>query len=180
MTVLPGGTFVDAAQFNFSDAVKVTVGATAAQNATSITVSNLSGAIPSGTVLDFGGTKFAVLTAAAAAGATSLTVRALVTALAANDVATYQGVSGRKPIPSGTLIGRTFAERDAGTGFGPAVVASDDEIYLLALDVVDAVHDNCATLYRRNCLVYEERLPNWASLTTNEKTAIRSRYQCFK
>jgi hypothetical protein len=45
---------------------------------------------------------------------------------------------GRKPIASGTLLGRTYAERDAKTGFGPAA-ATDDEIYLLAFDVTDAV-----------------------------------------
>lgn len=178
-SLVPGGARVQASQFLATDAVVVTVGANAAQNATSVTVAALSGPIPAGTVLYFGGAKVATLTAAAAAGATSLTVAALPTALVAADVATYAGV-GKKVIRAGTLIGRTFAERTAGTGFGPADVATpDDEIYLVAFDVTDADMNPDVELYRHGRLVKENFLPNWATLSTQARNAIRTRYQCI-
>ena len=90
--LVPGGARLDAAQFYNTDAVLVTVGSSASAGATSITVTALTGAIPSGTVLDFGGAKFARLTANAAAAATTLTVAALPTALAGAETARYLGV----------------------------------------------------------------------------------------
>lgn len=70
--------------------VAVTVGTGgAAIGATTVPVAALSGPLPSGAALSFGGTKVAVLTAAAAAAATSLTVSALPAALVAGDLATY-------------------------------------------------------------------------------------------
>ncbi|MFN2511992.1 MAG: hypothetical protein ABR568_11180 [Pyrinomonadaceae bacterium] len=66
----------------------ITVGAAgAAAGATTVPVGALTQAIPSGTVLDFGGGKTARLTASAAVGATSLTVSALTTALVAGNFA---------------------------------------------------------------------------------------------
>lgn len=177
-TLIPAGAKLDPAQFDFDDAVTVTVGAAgAAVDDTTVPVDALSGKIPSGTVLDFGGDKFATLTADAAAGATSITVRALVTALVDDDTATYAGSTGRKPVKSGTLVGRTFAERAAGTAFGPAAVATDEEIYLIAFDVVDLLHENNAELYRHNCVVKENLLPDWATYTADEKAKIRELYQ---
>jgi hypothetical protein len=88
--------------------VIVTVGAAgAAQGAVAVPVDALSGAIPSGTVLNFGGAKFARLTAGAAAGAVALAVAAIPTALVDNDTATYAGVagSGSKVLLAGTAIG---------------------------------------------------------------------------
>ncbi len=173
--LVPGGAKLDAAQFNATDAVIVVVGsAGAAVDATTVPVDALSGAVPSGTVLDFGGDKYATLTAAAAAGATSITVRALVTALVDNDAATYKGV-GKKTVPSGTVIGRTFVERAAGTPFGPAG-DSDDEIYLVAFDVTDAAINNDVELYRHSSIVKENRLPNWATLSAAVKAALRANY----
>lgn len=178
-TLIPGGARLDPSQFLAEDAVVVTVGAAgAAQGAVSVPVDALSGPIPSGTVLYFGGAKVAQLTAAAAAGATALTVAALPTALVDNDTATYGGV-GRKVVVAGTLIGRTFAERAANTGFGPATVASDDEIYLVAQDVTDLAINPDVELYRHQRLVKETMLPGWDSLSAQAKAAIRARYQCI-
>ena len=178
-TLVPAGAKVLASAFPRLDRVVVTVGANAAQNATSITVAALSGPIPTGSLLYFGGTKIAQLTATAAAGATVLTVVALPTALVTNDVATYAGV-GRIEIASGTLIGRTYAERDAGTGFGPAdTVTPDDEIYLLAFEIADAEQNNDAELYRHGRVVKETNLPNWSTLSAGAKAVIRARYQCI-
>jgi len=176
--LIPGGARVDPAEFLYQDGVKVTVGANAAADATSITVTALTGAIPSGTILYFGTKKFAILTAAAAAAATSLTVQALPTAISSGNTATYAGSTGRKPIKAGTLLGRTYAQRDAGTGFGLADVAGDDEIYLLAFDVTDALFEADCELYSHNCVVKENLLPDWSTYDSTTKTKIRSLYQC--
>jgi hypothetical protein len=175
--LVPGGIKVDAAQFNDTDAVVVTVGgAGAAQGATSIPVDALSGPIPSGATLRFGADEYATLTAAAAAGATSLTVAALVSALEAADTATYAG-AGRalKTIRSGTPVGRTIAERDAGTAYGPAA-AADDEVYLLAFDIVDADVNNDGVLYRPGSVVKENYLPNVTSIAAGVMTKLRAAY----
>jgi hypothetical protein len=173
--LVPGGAKLDTTQFFNTDSVLVTVGSSASAAATSITVTALTGAIPSGTVLDFGTTKYARLTANAAAGATSLTVAALPTALAGAETARYAGV-GYDTIPSGTLLGRTIAERDALTGYGPWAT-SDDEVYLLAFDVTDISVNNDCELYRNFRGVKETFLPNWANWTSNMKTALRAAYR---
>lgn len=253
--LVPGGGIVDAAQFNAQDAVVVTVGASgAAAGATSIPVDALSGAIPSGTILNFGsyapvtvtvndadvnatetsitvvalsgpipagtrlefsgagsgyaqltadaitgattltvealpedidnaatatfvgGTKQARLTAGAAAAATSLTVDELQFALVDDDTATYAGAGTfKKVIPSGTAIGRTFAERASGTAFGPAD-ASDDEVYLVAFDVEDAANLPDVELYRHKSIVKENFLPGFSTLASGVLTKIRAAY----
>ncbi len=178
-SIVPAPAKLNSAAFNAEDAVKVVVAAGgAAVDANSVPVLALSGAIASGTVLDFGGKKFARLTAAAAAGEESLAVAALVTALAANDTSTFPG-TGRKRVPSGTLIGRTFSERDAGTGFGPADVANDDEIYLNPFEVADLSVTDDVELYRHNKVVKENFLPNWEDRTADEKAKIRELYTCI-
>lgn len=175
--LVPGGAKLVAASFFRADSVVVVVGAAgAAGGATSVPVAALSGAIPNGTVLDFGTTKYARLTAAAAAGATTLTVAALPTALVSTDTARYAGV-GSLSVPSGTLLGRTIAEREAGTAFGPWA-ASDDEVYLLAFDVTNPTLNNDCELYRNFSIVKENFLPGWATLwTAGMKAALRAAYR---
>jgi hypothetical protein len=175
--LIPGGAKVDPTQFFAEDSVKVNVGAAgAAGNATSVPVDALSGPIPSGTTLHFGSKKFATLTAPAAAGDTAITVEALPTALVQNDNATYPGTK-EVSIPSGTLLGRTYAERDASTPYGPAG-DSDDEFYLLAFDISDANIINDAELYRHAGIVLENYLPVFSSLSSTLKGKIRSLYEC--
>jgi hypothetical protein len=174
--MIPGGARVDAAQFTDTDAVSVVVGAAgAAGAATTVPVAALSGPIPSGTLLYFGTNKFATLTAAAATGATTLTVAAIPTALVSGDTATYAGVGVTVLIPSGTVVGRTLAERNAGTAFGPAD-ASDDEVYLTCFDVLDAVVNPDIELYRPNSVVKENFLPNFAGLAAGVVTLLRTAY----
>lgn len=178
--VMPFPAKVDASQFTDGAGITVTVGGIANTSATSVTVTALTlplspvntligqgqglVLIPSGTVLDFGGQKFARLTADAKLGDTTLTVAALVTALAVGDVATYSKY-GTEFIASGTLIGRTLAERDANTAFGAAAV-TDDEIYLSLFDISDAKNNDDVELYRHGSLVKENYLPNYSSLST--------------
>lgn len=179
-SIMPVPVKLDPAAFNGEDAVRVTVGAAgAAADAVTVPVDALPGPIPAGTVLDFGDKKFARLTAAAAAGAVTLAVAALATALADDDTATYPG-TGKKRVPSGTLIGRTYAERDAGNPWGPADVAGDDELYLTARDAADLSKDNDTEIYRHNRVVKENYLPGWAGLSNAVKTKIRALYQCIK
>lgn len=177
--LIPGGAKVDATQFRAVDAVFVDVGAAgAAQGAVAVPVGALSGPIPSGTVLYFSGTKVAVLTAPAAKGAVSLAVAALPTALVDADTTWFNGSTGAVVyIPSGTPLGRTFAERDANTGFGPAL-DTDDEIFLSGFDILDASHIDDTELWRHNAVVYETYLPGWAGYTANLKAKLRTLYQC--
>lgn len=175
--LVPGGAKVLASAFNVNSAVVVTTSAQASANATSISVTALSGAIPTGTILYFGETgELARLSANAAAGATSLSVDAIPAQIESGDTATYTGTSALKTIASGTLIGRTFTERASGTAFGPAD-ASDDEIYLVAFDVADAAINNDVELYRYGSIVKENLLPQWSTLSSGLKAALRSRYQ---
>lgn len=131
-----GGRQIDwtnvAARF-YTTAVVVTTSATASQGATAVTVTALPGAIPSGTTLDFGGAKFARLTADAAAGATSLTVAALPTALASGDTATYVGPNGKRVLPAGTVVGDTL-----GSGLiSPRVASTNTAIGILETTAVE-------------------------------------------
>jgi hypothetical protein len=128
-------------------------------------------------MLDFGGAKLAVLTADAAAGATSLTVRALPTALVSGDTASYNPDAPLVTVASGTVVGRTIAERDANTGFGPAA-DTDDEIYIVVYDVTDVASNPDVDLYRHGGVVKENYLPGWSGFSANLKTAVRSRYTC--
>lgn len=177
--LIPGGARLSAAAFAAGDQVVVTVATGgAAQGATAVPVVALSGPIPNGTILAFDAGEFAKLTAAAAAGAESLTVEALVNALEANDKATYTGVSATRPIPSGTFVGRTFVERAANTGFGPADV-NDDELFLVAFDVTDAVANPDVELYRPGSAVFENLLPGWSTMAADLKAKVRARYVCI-
>lgn len=176
--LMPGGAKVDASQFLATDGAIVTLSANALVSATSIAVTALANPIPANTMLRFGAGKYAYSTAAAAAGATSIAVEALPVALSSGDKATYKG-SGMKPVTivSGTLIGRTWAERDAGTAFGPAA-DTDEEIYFLAFDITDATKNNDADVYRYNSIVKETFVPGWAGLSSTLKAFVRSHYQC--
>jgi len=175
--LVPGGAKLDATQFTPSDRVVVDVGAAgAAQFATSVPVSPaLTGPIPVGAVIVFSATKKLRVSAAAATGATSLTTDPIPVALVDADVSEYTGY-GDKYIASGTLVGRTYTERDALTGFGPAS-DTDDEYFLVAFDVSDANHVDDVELYRPGGTVYEQHLPNFAALSATQKGKIRTLYQ---
>lgn len=171
---LPGGVILDEAQFQAEDAVLVTVGAAALAAATSITVTALSGPIPDNTLLDFGTNKFARLNGAADEGDTALTVDAIPTALAGGETYTYPGVMG-VVVPSGTVIGRTYTERDAGTNFGPAA-SGDEEVYIVLHDVEFEISGGeAAVLYEG--LIYENNMPNWSALTSAVKALVRARFK---
>jgi hypothetical protein len=192
---------LDPAQFTDQAGVTVTTTAIAAQSATSVAVTALTPSstlanttliaagnvlIPSGTVLYFGGAKVATLTADAKIGDTALTVAALPTALASGDVATYSVFNGEF-IPSGTFVGRTYAESQAFTAFGPAAT-SDDELFLTAFDTVNARYNGDIELVRHNSVVAENLLPGYGAsgvLGTSGSpsallTKLRTLYRCIQ
>jgi hypothetical protein len=148
-----------------------------AVGAVTIPVGALSAAIPAGTSLNFGAPgRFAVLATTAAAAAESLTVLPLDQAIPAQSTAVFAG-SPRKIVPDGTVLGRTYAERNAGTGFGPAA-AGDDEVFIMANTVVDADVNDEVNLVRHHSgvLVYENFLPGWQSLANAVQVFVRTQY----
>lgn len=185
--LIPAPARLDASQFTSVNSVTVTTTAAAAAGATALTVAALSGAVPAGTVLYFSDADaYATTTANAAAAATSITVAALERAVPSGAKAIYGAGFGRKFVPSGTLVGRTITERDAGTGYGPADVpadaddtAFDDEIYLTFNEVFDAAMNPDCELVRHNAVIKENFLPGWAGLAAPVKAAIRARYRCI-
>ena len=117
------------------------------------------------------------LRAAPVSRLTLLAGRALATALVANDTGTYKGV-GKKSVPSGTPIGRTIAERDAGDAWGPAA-DTDDEFYLTTRDLADLSMDATTEIYRHNKVVKENYLPGFSTMAGSIKTKIRALYACI-
>lgn len=146
--------------------VDITLGGNAAQFATSLTVTAIappgpsaipvqavgSLVIPTGSVLVFDQTtgKVAITSAPVYIGNTTISVQPLPTALvAATDSAKWRPFGGIF-IPSGILVGRTFASRDSGSGlFEPATDPSAfDELYLTLYDTVDVLRNNDVELLR--------------------------------
>lgn len=184
--ILRGGAMLDLTQFLWMDGAKAIVAlAGAAIDDTTIPLKAPypENKIPSGSVLDFGGKKFARLTAEAAALTTSLTVAALPTALIEDDEATYQGTSGRFLIRGGTLVGRTYTERDNGDAFGPADPDNDEEFYLTIYDTIadsdsgDVMTVASVDLLRHTEQIAENRLPGWSNATASYKSKVRELYQ---
>ncbi len=182
--LVPGGAKLVPSAFPPVDYQVVTLAAgvvTSGSNKTLTLASALAFDIPPGYILDFGAGEIATLTTGALKGATTITGVTLAADLEGAETATFAGVSSLKRVPSGTLVGRTYTERDAGTGYGqPDVTTPDDELFLTAFEVPDLANNNDATLVRHGTLIYEDKLPGWSSLASNVKAAIRARYQCIK
>lgn len=176
--VFAGGARVDATQFARSNSVDVTLTADAAAGAVALVVTALSGPIPAGVVLRFTGNQLAYLTVDALAGATSVTVAPLGFLIPSGSTSQWRG-TGRVWVRSGTLLGRTNAERDAGTPYGPAA-AADDEIFILCYDIDDAIRNPDAELYRPGGLVDIVHLWSYAAAASGIKTKLASTYQLMR
>lgn len=175
--MIPGGAQLDPSGFPASDGFTIAVtAAEVASSTATIAVAALKGNIPAGYILHFGGTKYAVLNAAAIEGSVELNAN-LADDLTGNETATYAGITGKKLVKAGTLVGRTYAERDAGTPFGP-YATGDDEVYLLAFDTPDAAINPECELLRHHTLVRDHLLPGWADLPPATQAVIRTQYQC--
>lgn len=95
----------------------------------------------------------------------------------AADAGFVADADGRKNIPSGTVLGRTLAERDAGTGFGPAA-ATDEEVFINYFEVTDALELDDVEMYRPGSQVKENFLPGWAGLAAGVQAIVRDLYIC--
>jgi hypothetical protein len=159
--LIPGGAQVTASQFPASDAIRVTSPAGAAASAIAIPIAALTlqadgsplavgqVAIPTGALIDFGGSKLAITTAPVIRGAVSIAVRVLPTTIAANDTGIYTGIRNRI-VPSGTLVGRTLAERDAGGRLEPWT-AGDEDFYLTLWDADLSMGEEVALMRPNAC-----------------------------
>lgn len=138
--------------------------------------------IPTGAVLRVEDGLYLKLTAPVVVGDTDITVEETQLDTADTMNATYDG-KALLVIPSGTLIGKTFAEDVAGDPFGPADDA-DDIMFLIAFPVqvehpfgfgYDSEVD--VALYRHNSVVKENFLPGGiAALTATQLAYVRDKY----
>lgn len=180
--VIPGGVGLNAAEFFREDRVVVTLAAgavTAGANKTLTTATALTGNIPAGTILDFGAGEFATLTAGATKGSTSITGVTLASDLEGAESATYLGV-GKIKAEGGTLVGRTLAERDAGTGYGIADPTNDEQFCILLHDVDLSEEDVAPGIQpMAGNVIYENLLPGWSALSSDAKAKVRSLYHCL-
>lgn len=96
-----------------------------------------------------------------------------------NPAAFTFAVGAPRIVKAGTLVGRTYAERDAGTGFGP-YAATDNQIFLLFNDVDfdEGVQGDGLIPYRGNVIAVNF-LPGWATLPQPEKDYILANYDTF-
>jgi hypothetical protein len=180
-TLLAGGAMLDPATFMREDGTNVQLRAAAAQGAVQILVDALTNTVPANTLLRFAAGQYAYTTTVALAGADTIAVEALPVAIPDNALARYMG-TGKVHIPSGTYVGRTYAQRAAGQPFHSIAFdgsgnVTDEETYLLAREILDAEADPECTLYRPGSLVYENFLPGWLTLPVGVRNHIRQRYE---
>lgn len=176
--LVPGGSKVDAAAFPLQTAMTVKLDGAAAVGAVALVVDALAADLLPGAMLNFGGTgAFAFAPNGALAGAVGIVVAPLDKAIADNAEAPVLETV-RKFAPSGTVVGRTYAERDAGTAFGLAGDA-DDEIAIIAFDrALDKITDIDLVRPFAGVTVKENFLPNFAGLSAAVIAAVRARYNC--
>lgn len=175
-SILPFPAKIDTGQTYLGETAVQTVvvgAAGAAVGATTVPVDALAEPIPAQTRIDFGDKGTVVTSAAAADAAVTITVEPLETALVDNDEGEILAQDLRT-IPSGVVVGRTFAERAANAAFGPAADA-DDEIYILMFDCNPTDNDDIE-LYRPGKVVKENYLPAFGMLSAAVKAAIRTKY----
>ncbi len=149
----------------------------------------LTAAVPAGTLLDFGiygnaasgySRSLAMVELDAAAGDSILYVENLTEQVLDAAVAYYNPVTagGRRFIPSGTLVGRTFTERASNVAFGLAT-DTDDEIFFIPFDVVDANSEADCELLRHGCTIAENFLPQATQDLLTANTALRTKIRAF-
>lgn len=180
--LVPVPAKIDPNAFRDYNAVTVKLNGNVSADAVALVVDPLTAPIPAGANLYFGESKELVrVTADAVVGATSITVQAVPTAMEDNDEAYYQQVQNRKYLPSGLLVGRTYAERDASTPYGVGD-DTDDQLFLTAFEVWDAEQNNDIELVRHGTVIKENYLPEWATISAdaNLLAALRAAYVCIK
>lgn len=169
-------------------ATSITVDAlTVPQPGTSPTQALGQALIPKGSILVFGAPadgKLAILTEDANEGETSLTVEAVPTAIDDNDEAIWNSTNA-VVVPAGTLVGWTYAVRNAaGAVLSPYVHGTHDELFLTAYTVWDLQKDNNVELLRpnHNTTIKENFLPDWATISADANTLadLRAAYRTIR
>ncbi len=175
--IVPFPAKLDVAAFPDHGGITVTLTEAVADTDTSMTVVALESPLKVGDVVTFGTGAYVVVTAPAAVGATVVSIAAAILDIADNSVGNVPRF-GKKMILSGTLCGRTYAERAASSPFGPWATG-DDEVFLLMFTLDDAINNNDAEFYRHQGLVAENYLPFWTNATlwdATAKAALRANY----
>lgn len=174
--VLAGGMKLSTAE-PFGSAGEFTIklnDAAAAQGDTTITVDALPVDLPDNTELNFAGV-IVTLNGAKAAGQTSLTVDALPGDIADDSEATYDPSVSDKIVPAGTVLGQTYAEKEAGDPIGPAA-DGDDEVFI-TFNEVNADETDDVDVVRHGTLIKVNFLPVWSGLSATVKGKVRAQYQ---
>lgn len=85
---------------------------------------------------------------------------------------------GHITIPSGTLVGQTAAQHASGAPYHKAV-DTDDVVYLVAFDVINAERSPLATLYKHTELIKEKYVPAVldGSISATLLTKLRAAYE---
>lgn len=160
----------------------VAVAQAGANAATSLSVDALPVALKAGTLLPFSNGVTAKVAVDAAKGATTVTVDEISGSIPNDTEASYSRY-GRKFIPSGTYVGRTYAERDSEDPFGP-IDEDDEERFLIAFDIVVDTDINGyadCELYRHGSTVAENFLPDWEAIEADAAilALLRADYLCI-
>lgn len=177
--LIPGGAKFDPAALALQTALTVKLSAAADAGDVEIAVDALTAAVAPGTMLNFGlPGLMAFAPNGAAQGAVAIAVAPLDRAIPDNSEA-YVPPTERKVLHAGTVVGRTFVERDAGAAFGLAGDA-DDEIAIVAFDRPDVERVSDLDLIRpfAGVIIKENFLPNFANLSPAVQAAVRARYNC--
>jgi hypothetical protein len=137
--------------------------------------------IPIGTLLDFGGIgRMVRTTAVATIGDTSISVSRVSDGIPNGSTARYAGAGLlRVTVPSGTVVGRTIAMRDAGTPYRP-FLDTDDEIYIVVFEKSDIVRDNndIELLRPAQAFIFENFLPYFSTYTNAQVNKLRALWSC--
>lgn len=188
----PGGATVNPSAFNGQFALTIAAGAVANDAVVLSVTCPETKLVKKGTILEFASTDGltvaaeVIVTADHTVGpvASNLPVTGIGTTNkpAAAMVVTVPAQAGRHPVVDGILIGRTYAERDAGLGYRPVTatnLASLEQFFLLAFPLPDVQESNYAELYMHGHVVYEDKLPGFADLHSTVKAKIRDLYTCI-
>ncbi len=182
-TLIPGGARVDTSTFSGLVLQTATVDGAHAAGVTSIAIDPAFDGekMLAGTFMEFAAVPgtFVRLSDTVVNGDVALPVFDTPAALADNDVLNH--VLDPKIIQAGSIVGRTFAQRDANTPFHLAL-DTDEEFYIVAFGVVSQFGDALeaemdVTLVRHASLIKENLLPTFATESATIQAALRAAYQ---
>lgn len=179
-TLMPHGAKFNPAGVDAVDKTTLTVQGAIVAGATKIPLTtklNNSVGIVSGMTLRFGAVDV-VTSSWTSPEAKEIMVYPTSGAIADATVLSYPGY-GARPLRSGTTVGRTVAERDAGALFGLGD-GGDYELFLVAFDVPDVTTKNEIVLVRWGTRIKENRIPGFGALAAGVQVKLRQLYQMYR